>query len=84
MGPATLLQAYRWVSDSRDEYTEERIQALTDDHNRLYRCRSIKNCTATCPKSLDPAGAINRMKTRHLISVRTELYEDSEAARARV
>ncbi|KAJ8428443.1 hypothetical protein Cgig2_024104 [Carnegiea gigantea] len=76
LGPAALLNAYRWVSDSRDEYTDERIQALTDDHKRLYRCKSIKNCAAACPKSLDPAAAINKMKTRHLISVRTEMYED--------
>ncbi|GAB4847294.1 Succinate dehydrogenase [ubiquinone] iron-sulfur subunit 3, mitochondrial [Ancistrocladus abbreviatus] len=74
MGPATLLQAYRWVCDSRDEYTEERLQALTEDQRKLYRCRSIKNCTNTCPKSLDPARAINSMRTRHLLSVPVEKF----------
>ncbi|CAL8163972.1 unnamed protein product [Prunus armeniaca] len=68
LGPAALLHAYRWIADSRDEFTEPRLQALTDDHTRLYRCRTIKNCTATCPKSLNPADAINKMKTRHLVS----------------
>ncbi|KAK9111608.1 hypothetical protein Scep_019127 [Stephania cephalantha] len=69
LGPAALLHAYRWISDSRDNFTEERLQALTEDEKRLYRCRSIKNCTATCPKSLDPATAINKMKTKHLLSL---------------
>ncbi|WOK92164.1 hypothetical protein Cni_G00855 [Canna indica] len=57
LGPAALIHAYRWVSDSRDDFTEERIQALTEDEEKMYRCRTIKNCTATCPKSLDPARA---------------------------
>ncbi|XP_020091017.1 succinate dehydrogenase [ubiquinone] iron-sulfur subunit 3, mitochondrial [Ananas comosus] len=64
-GPAALLQAYRWVSDSRDDFTEERIQAMTEDEKRLYRCRTIRSCTATCPKSLDPARAISAMRTAH-------------------
>lgn len=67
-GPAALLHAYRWISDSRDEYTEERLQALTEDHRRVYRCRTIRNCAAACPKSLDPASAIQKMKARHLRS----------------
>ncbi|KAL2246594.1 UNVERIFIED_CONTAM: Succinate dehydrogenase ubiquinone iron-sulfur subunit 3, mitochondrial [Sesamum indicum] len=74
-GPAALLHAYRWISDSRDDYTEERLQALTEDKTRLYRCRTIKNCTATCPKSLNPANAINKMKTRHLLSQPVEETE---------
>jgi succinate dehydrogenase/fumarate reductase-like Fe-S protein len=46
LGPAVLLQAYRWVSDSRDEYTTERIRALTDnDALKLYACHTIMNCT---------------------------------------
>ncbi|XP_048335549.2 succinate dehydrogenase [ubiquinone] iron-sulfur subunit 3, mitochondrial [Ziziphus jujuba] len=72
-GPAALLHAYRWISDSRDEFTEERLQAVTEDQRRLYRCRTIQNCTAACPKSLDPAGAIHKMKTKHLLSQPMEL-----------
>ncbi|XP_030497833.2 succinate dehydrogenase [ubiquinone] iron-sulfur subunit 3, mitochondrial [Cannabis sativa] len=75
IGPAALLQAYRWISDSRDEFSNERLQALTEDHTKLYRCRSIKNCTAACPKSLDPAGAIRKMKTKHLLSHPVQLTE---------
>lgn len=75
LGPAALLHAYRWVSDSRDDFTVERLQALTDDEKRLYRCRTIKNCTATCPKSLNPASAINRMKNKHLVSMPVEKAE---------
>ncbi|KAH9670018.1 Succinate dehydrogenase iron-sulfur subunit 3 [Citrus sinensis] len=66
LGPAALLHAYRWICDSRDELTEERLQALTEDERKLYRCRAIKNCTATCPKGLDPADAIHKMKTKHI------------------
>lgn len=51
---------------SRDDFANERLQALTEDRERLYRCRTIKNCTACCPKSLSPANAINKMKIRHL------------------
>ncbi|KAF0913189.1 hypothetical protein E2562_020355 [Oryza meyeriana var. granulata] len=65
LGPAALLHAYRWVSDSRDEYGAERVQALADGWDMLYRCRMIKSCTATCPKSLDPAAAISAMKALH-------------------
>ncbi|KAK9949638.1 hypothetical protein M0R45_005155 [Rubus argutus] len=72
LGPATLLHAYRWIVDSRDEFTESRLQALTEDDNKLYRCHIIKNCTATCPKSLDPADAIQKMKTMHLLSLSVE------------
>ncbi|KAJ4715700.1 Succinate dehydrogenase [ubiquinone] iron-sulfur subunit, mitochondrial [Melia azedarach] len=75
IGPAALLHAYRWISDSRDEYTEERLQALTEDQRRLYRCRAIKNCTENCPKSLDPADAIHKMKTKHLLSQPMEMVE---------
>ncbi|XVE83156.1 hypothetical protein DITRI_Ditri16bG0065100 [Diplodiscus trichospermus] len=68
LGPAALLHAFRWISDSRDDFNEERVQALTEEDKRLYRCRTIKNCTATCPKSLNPADAIHKMKTKHLLS----------------
>lgn len=61
LGPATLLQAYRWVADSRDEHTGERLDALQDPF-RLYRCHTIMNCTNTCPKGLNPAKAIAELK----------------------
>jgi len=61
LGPAILLQAYRWIVDSRDEYTGERLDALEDPF-RLYRCHTIMNCTNTCPKSLNPARAIAEIK----------------------
>ena len=61
LGPAVLLQAYRWVIDSRDEMTKERL-AWVNDTMRLYRCHGIMNCTACCPKGLDPAKAIAEMK----------------------
>jgi len=61
LGPAALLQAYRWISDSRDEYTTERLQSLQDDW-KLYRCHTIMNCTATCPKHLNPGKAIAKIK----------------------
>jgi succinate dehydrogenase / fumarate reductase, iron-sulfur subunit len=61
LGPAILLQAYRWIADSRDEATGERLDALEDPF-RLYRCHTIMNCTRTCPKSLNPAKAIGEIK----------------------
>jgi succinate dehydrogenase / fumarate reductase iron-sulfur subunit len=61
LGPAILLQAYRWIVDSRDEFTGERLDALEDPF-RLYRCHTILNCTKTCPKSLNPARAIAEIK----------------------
>jgi len=61
LGPAVLLQAYRWIADSRDEHTGERLDALEDPF-KLYRCHTIMNCTATCPKSLNPAKAIGEIK----------------------
>ena len=61
LGPAILLQAYRWIADSRDEYTGERLDALEDPF-RLYRCHTIMNCTKTCPKHLNPAKAIAEIK----------------------
>jgi succinate dehydrogenase / fumarate reductase iron-sulfur subunit len=58
LGPAVLLQACRFLEDSRDEATEERLAAL-DDVYKLFRCRAIMNCTDICPKGLDPAHAIS-------------------------
>ena len=61
LGPAALLQAYRWLIDSRDEATGERLDALEDPF-RLYRCHTIMNCTRACPKGLNPAKAIAEIK----------------------
>ncbi len=61
LGPAVLLQAYRWIADSRDERTGERLDALQDPF-KLYRCHTIMNCTQTCPKGLNPAQAIGAIK----------------------
>lgn len=63
LGPAILLQAARWINDSRDEATGERLDAL-DDPFRLYRCHTIMNCTQTCPKGLNPAKAIADIKMK--------------------
>lgn len=67
LGPAALLQAYRWIVDSRDEATGERLDGL-DDPFRLYRCHTIMNCTNACPKNLNPAQAIAGIK--QLIALR--------------
>jgi succinate dehydrogenase iron-sulfur subunit len=61
LGPAILLQAYRWIADSRDENTGERLDNLEDPF-RLYRCHTIMNCANTCPKGLNPAKAIAEIK----------------------
>jgi succinate dehydrogenase / fumarate reductase, iron-sulfur subunit len=61
LGPAVLLQAYRWIADSRDEATGKRLDALEDPF-KLYRCHTIMNCTQTCPKGLNPAKAIGKIK----------------------
>jgi len=61
LGPAVLLQAYRWIVDSRDHYARERLNAINDDF-KLYRCHAIFNCTNTCPKGLNPAEAIRKLK----------------------
>ena len=61
LGPAVLLQAYRWIADSRDEMTGERLDNLEDPF-RLYRCHTIMNCASVCPKGLNPAKAIAEVK----------------------
>ena len=61
LGPAILLQAYRWLADSRDERTGDRLDRLEDPF-RLYRCHTIMNCAKTCPKGLNPAKAIAEIK----------------------
>ena len=60
-GPAALLHAYRWIIDSRDEATGDRLDDL-DDPFKLYRCHTIMNCAQTCPKHLNPAKAIAEIK----------------------
>jgi succinate dehydrogenase / fumarate reductase iron-sulfur subunit len=61
LGPAALLQARRWLVDSRDEATGERLDYLEDPF-KLYRCHTIMNCAQVCPKSLNPAKAIGEIK----------------------
>lgn len=61
LGPAVLMQAYRWVIDSRDENTAERLKRLQDPFS-VYRCHTIMNCTKTCPKGLNPGRAIGELK----------------------
>lgn len=61
LGPAILLQAYRWIADSRDDHQGERLDNLEDPF-RLYRCHTIMNCSKTCPKGLNPAQAIGEIK----------------------
>ena len=68
LGPAVLLQAYRWLADSRDEAAGERLDQLEDPY-RLYRCHTIMNCANVCPKGLNPAKAI--AETKKLIAERT-------------
>ena len=65
LGPAVLLQAWRWIADSRDEATQERLDDLEDSF-KLYRCHTIMNCTKTCPKGLNPAKAISKIKKKIL------------------
>ncbi len=61
LGPAALLQSWRWIVDSRDDATRARLENL-DDAFKLYRCHTIMNCTKTCPKGLNPAKAIGEIK----------------------
>ncbi len=63
LGPAALLQSYRWLADSRDQAEDERLTQL-DDAFKLYRCHTIMNCTKACPKGLNPAKAIAKIKKR--------------------
>ena len=61
LGPAALMQSYRWVIDSRDEETEKRLEKLKDPFS-VFRCHTIMNCTKTCPKNLNPGKAIGELK----------------------
>jgi|TARA_B110000090_G_scaffold208680_1_gene263053 succinate dehydrogenase (ubiquinone) iron-sulfur subunit len=62
LGPAVLMQAYRWIIDSRDDYTDERL-AKVNDAMKLFRCHTIMNCSKVCPKGLNPAQAIAKVKS---------------------
>jgi succinate dehydrogenase / fumarate reductase iron-sulfur subunit len=62
VGPAGLLQAYRFIADSRDQAVNERLDNLEDPY-RLFRCHSIMNCVDVCPKELNPTQAIGKIKT---------------------
>ncbi|XP_078166654.1 succinate dehydrogenase [ubiquinone] iron-sulfur subunit 1, mitochondrial-like [Carex rostrata] len=61
LGPAALLHANRWIQDSRDQYTKERLESINDEY-KLYRCHTIKNCVHACPKGLNPAKQIDTIK----------------------
>ncbi|EFA84800.1 succinate dehydrogenase [Heterostelium album PN500] len=62
LGPAVLLQAFRWISDSRDSIQRERLANISSDNLKIYKCHTILNCTRVCPKGLNPALAIAKMK----------------------
>ena len=64
VGPAGLIQAYRFIADSRDRATQERLDDLNNDPYRLFRCRTIMNCTEVCPRGLSPSRAIERIRLR--------------------
>jgi succinate dehydrogenase / fumarate reductase iron-sulfur subunit len=67
LGPAALLAAYRWIIDSRDDSTGERLKQLEDPFS-MYRCHTIMNCTDVCPKDLNPARAISELKKKMIAS----------------
>jgi succinate dehydrogenase/fumarate reductase iron-sulfur protein len=66
LGPAVLMQAYRWIIDTRDTSTKKRLNDLNDDF-KLYRCHTIMNCTRTCPKGLNPGKAIAELKKKIIL-----------------
>jgi len=66
LGPAVLLQAYRWIADSRDSIQKDRLALLSDEQMKLYKCHTIMNCTRVCPKHLNPGLAIAKIK--HLMA----------------
>ena len=75
LGPATLMQAYRWIADSRDENQKDRLEKLQDTF-KLYKCHTIMNCTNACPKGLNPAKQIAKIKS--LIVSNKILMDDKE------
>jgi succinate dehydrogenase (ubiquinone) iron-sulfur subunit len=62
LGPAILLQAYRWIADSRDQYTQQRLRSLAAEDMKVYACHTIMNCTKACPKGLNPGMVIAEIK----------------------
>jgi succinate dehydrogenase / fumarate reductase iron-sulfur subunit len=72
VGPAGLMQAYRFIVDSRDQAQQERLENLEDPY-RLYRCHNIMNCVDVCPKGLNPSKAINEIKA---LKVKRKLAQD--------
>ena len=62
LGPAILLQAYRWISDNRDTNTKIRLQFLSSNKMKVFRCHTIMNCSKTCPKNLNPGAVISLIK----------------------
>ena len=68
MGPAALLQAWRFIADSRDNQTKKRLDNLKDAYS-VYRCRSIMNCVDACPKNLNPTQAIDHIRQTIKISI---------------
>ena len=70
VGPAGLLNAYRFVADNRDNQTEERLVALEDPYS-VFRCRTIMNCANVCPKGLNPTEAIRKLRTE-MLSIKSE------------
>lgn len=73
LGPAVLMQAYRWIADSRDKKTKERLEYL-DDAFKLYKCHTIMNCTKTCPKGLNPGKAIGQIKKQVSLMCTVTIY----------
>jgi succinate dehydrogenase (ubiquinone) iron-sulfur subunit len=69
LGPAVLLQAYRWIADSRDTKKAERVKQLSEGAFKLYKCHTIMNCTRVCPKHLNPGKAIQKLKTESAASL---------------
>lgn len=65
VGPAGLIQAYRFIFDSRDRATQQRLDNLNDAY-RLFRCRTIMNCSEVCPKGLEPSHAIEMIRLKML------------------
>ena len=63
LGPAVLMQAYRWIEDSRDNNTKERIEQM-NDAMKLFRCKTVMNCSDTCPKGLNPGQSIGKLKKK--------------------
>ena len=63
LGPAVLMQAFRWIEDTRDENTKERLD-FVNDAMKLYKCKTIMNCSNTCPKGLNPGQAVAKLKEK--------------------